>query len=130
MAKIKIALLLFFVLGTGVLCFAQVTPPLSQIERSQELIDREEDLRKKIEEPRKQYFEEIVLEGSTKLTEDEVNEIISPYQKKWLDKEDIQQIIELIKEAYRSKGCADGLLEISYQIKEKRLIIEIKESTQ
>jgi len=122
-----VPIFLFLMLGTGFLCFAQVQTPLSQIERSEELIRKEEALREKIEAPEKMYIEEITFEGAGLLSEKEIKDLALPYEKKWLTKDDISQIIIGLNELYRNKGLTGQLSDISYKIKDKRLIIEVKE---
>lgn len=124
--KLKI-IFIFILLFTFNYSFAQVQTPLSQIERSQELIDKEEALREKIEAPEKIYIKEIAVEGASLLSEKEAKDLILPYEKKWLTKDDISQIMSALKDLYRSKGLTEQLSDISYQVKDKRLIIEVKE---
>ncbi len=119
--------LLILLIGIGTACFAQVQTPLSQIERSQELIDKEQILRKKIDAPEKFYIEEIILEGAGLLSQKEIKDLVLPYEKKWLTKDDISQIMNAFKDLYRRKGLAEQLSDISCQVKDKRLIIEVKE---
>ena len=123
----RIAFILIFVMNMSGVCFAQVQTPLSQIERSQELIDKEEALRNKIEAPEKIYIEEITFKGASLLSEKEIKDLAMPYEKKWLTKDDISQIINGLNELYRNKGLTGQLSDITYQIKDKRLIIEVKE---
>jgi len=123
-SKIIFIFMLFFIFNYS---FAQVQTPLSQIERSQELIDKEEGLRNKIEAPEKIYIEEITFEGASLLAEKEIKNLALPYEKKWLTKDDISQIINGLNELYRNKGLTGQLSDVSYQIKDKRLIIEVKE---
>lgn len=124
---IKTILFLVFLTGISAVSFAQVQTPLSQIERSQELIDKEEALRKRIYAPEKIYIEEISVEGAGLLSQKEIKDLVLPYEKKWLTKDDISQIINELNELYRNKGLTGQLSDISYQIKDKRLIIEVKE---
>lgn len=126
---ISALLSLLFLNGSGSFCFAQLQPPTGQIERSNELIEKEEALRKKLETPEKVYIEDILLEGAVALTKDQIKEITLPYQKRWLTKADIQQLIELVKEAYRQKGYAEKSTKISYKVKKKNLVIRVKELT-
>jgi len=121
---LKFIILAFFSLSILSLCFAQDTA--SQIERSQEIIRGEEELMHKINREEKAYIEKIVIKGATKLSDDEINGIILPYQKKHLSKEDIQQVIELIKQKYEVKGII-CVLKSDYQIEESVLTINIEE---
>lgn len=122
--KIIFIFILFFSFNYS---FAQVQTPLSQIERSEELIRKEEALREKIEAPGKIYIEEISVEGAGLLSEKEIKDLALPYEKKWLTKDDISRIINGLNELYRNKGLTGQLSDISYQVKDKRLIIEVIE---
>ncbi|MCK9603872.1 MAG: hypothetical protein M0R66_05905 [Candidatus Omnitrophica bacterium] len=121
---IKIGLILvflFFASNMGIICFAQTSAaPLGQVERSEELLNKDEALRKKIEEPEKVFIEEIILTGFT-LSDDQIKEMISPYQKRWLTKNNIQDIIDLLREACQQKSGQAP--EISFEVKGRQLII-------
>ena len=95
--------------------------------RTQEILEKEEALRKRLEEPKKSFIKKIVIEGVTLLSEDEVTEITSPFIKHWLTPKDFQEIEELIKQAYQAKGYIEQPKEFFLQIKKKSLIIEVKE---
>lgn len=120
-----IILTLFLTLGFYTFSFAQTLP--SQIERSQEILEKEKALREKLKEE-KIFIKKIIVEGVTLLGEDELKEIISLFQKRWLTKEEIQQILGLIEQAYKQKGFKEESIKILYQIKKKQLIIKIEES--
>lgn len=116
----------FFIFGILNFCFAQATP--SQIERMEEVLREQEALRKKIEEPEKIYIKKIIIEGVTLLSESEIKDIIAPFQKRWLTKEDIREILELIKQVYKEKGYSEELIKISYRvIKNRQLKIKVEE---
>jgi len=124
--KLKI-IFIFMLLFTFNCSFAQVQTPLSQIERSEDLIRKEEALREKIEAPEKIYIEEISVEGAGLLAEKEIKDLALLYEKKWLTKDDISQIINGLNELCRNKGLTGQLSDISYRVKDKRLIIKVKE---
>jgi hemolysin activation/secretion protein len=129
MKKFLIAVILFFLflrIGIENLCFAQA-PTVSQIERTQEILDKEKVLREKLLEEEKIFINKILVEGISLLTEDQIKDIILPFQRKWLTKKDIQHLLELIKEAYKLKGYTGQPTKISYQIKKKQLIIRVEE---
>ena len=120
-----IILVLFFNLCLFNLCFSQTST--SEIQRAQEMLEKEEALRKKLEVPEKAFVKKIVIEGVTLLSDEEITEITSPFIKRWLTEEDFQQIEELIIQAYEEKGFIEQPAEISHQIKKKSLIIKVVE---
>ena len=106
-------------------CFAQINP--SQLERSQEMIEREEALRSKLENQEKVFINKIIISGTTILSEEDLKAINLAYKRKWLTKDDIQQVLELIKQRYETKGYPTDLLNIDYKIKKNNLEIQIQE---
>lgn len=126
---IGLTIFLFFlslILGSKSISSAQA-PSLSQIERSQEILDKEKILREKFEKGEKVFIKKIIVQGVTLLTGDEIKETILRFEKRWLTEEDIQQILGLIQQAYGQKGYKNQLTKISYQIKKKCLIIRVEE---
>ena len=103
------------------------TPSASQIERSEENLQKEELLREKLSQEEKIFIKKIAVKGASLITEDRIKEIILPYQGKWLIKKDIQQIMEFIQQEYKNKGNIGMLNKISYRIHNKNLIIEVTE---
>ncbi|MCX7661198.1 MAG: hypothetical protein N2Z79_00765 [Candidatus Omnitrophica bacterium] len=118
------SILLLFVIS---LClsfssFSQV--PTAEIQRQQELLEKERELRKRIDKEPRIFIKKIILKGVSLLSEEEYKKIILPFQKRWLTKEDIQQILEKLSEVYKQKK---SIPEIVYQIKRNQLLILIKE---
>jgi hemolysin activation/secretion protein len=134
-AKKLIIILFFIFLGTSIeinlfaFAFAESVSP-SQIQREQEILEKEKALREKIEKKEEKIFiKKILIKGIRLLTEDQIKEIILPFQEKWLTKKDIQQLIDLIIQAYHQKGYNESDLKISYEIKKKCLKIQVEELT-
>ena len=122
-----LALIFFFLLlPFEAVCFAE-PPSASQIGRGQEILQKEEILRNKLEKEEKVFIKKIIVTGITLLDEDKIKEAISPFQAHWLTNKDIQQILELLKEAYRQQGYPGLHASISYQIKRKNLLIKVEE---
>ncbi|MGE5197115.1 MAG: hypothetical protein ACM3IL_01250, partial [Deltaproteobacteria bacterium] len=94
MRKNKIILPLFIILCLCSSSFAQ--PSASQIERSQELLDREQALRQELEKGEKTLIKKIIVKGVRKLTKKQIRQIVAPFQKHWLTKKDFEEIIDLI----------------------------------
>lgn len=105
--------------------FAAV-PTAAQIQRSQELLNKEQELKNKIEQGDSVFIDKILIKGVTLLTQDEVKDIIKPFQKKRsLKKDDIQQIIDAFTQAYYERGYFTQFKDISYTIKNKTLEIRV-----
>jgi len=118
---IKKIFLLVFLTGISAVSFAQVQTSLSQVERSQELINENESLRKRVEGPEKNFIKEIILIGIN-LSEKRFKELISPYEKRWLSKYDIRLIVDSLENALKKdSGQAP---EISYEVKGQQLILK------
>ena len=117
-------LLIFFIRHPG---FAQTS--VSQMQRAQDMLEKERTLSQKLEEPQKIYIKKIIVEGALLLSADEVKRIVSAFEKHWLTKLDIERILEALKQAYKDKGYIGEPLKISYQIKQRSLIIRVEELT-
>ena len=117
-------LLIFFIQYPG---FAQTS--VSQMQRAQDMLEKERALSQKLEEPQKIYIKKIIVEGALLLSADEVKKIVSAFERHWLTKLDIERILEALKQAYKDKGYTGEPLKISYQIKQKSLIIRVEELT-
>ena len=121
----KIFIFLFLILSFFYLGFAQTTP--AQLQRSQEILEKERALRGKIEKGEKVYIKKIIVKGATLLNQKQVREIILPFQKHWLTKNDIQQMLGFFEQAYFNCGYGTKLKGISYQVKKRILEIQIEE---
>ena len=124
---ILLLFLLFLWFGTEIACFAQVST--GQILKSEEILQKEEALRKKLKEQEKVYIKKIIVEGTSLLTDEEIKAVISPFQKHWLTKEDIQQILSLLRQVYAQKGYIGESVRVSYQVERKQLKIKVEELT-
>lgn len=109
-----------------IICLAK-EPTAGELLKSQEALEKEHSIRKRIERHEKIFIEKIIVEGVKLVAQEKIREITFPFEKKWLSKEDIRQILSLIQGAYRDKGYALSENKISHKIKKPRLIIKIKE---
>ena len=121
---VLILICLFLAFACWMICPAQVSS-MSQIQRSQEILQKQEELTKKLEQQEKVFIKKIKVVGAAFLSEDRIKEIILPFQKKWLEKEDIRQILDLIKQAYIEKAKKEPA--ITYQIKKQELEVQVNE---
>ena len=100
----------------------------SQIERSQELIQENEELRKQIESEPRVYVKQVIIIGSSQLSEAELSEITSLFQKKWFLKKELQEIADYVSQAYKKKGISESSFKINYQLKDGMLNIQVEET--
>lgn len=122
-----LVLIIFFLfLSFETVCFAE-QPSASQIERTQEILKEEEVLRDKLKTEEKLFIKKIIVKGVTLFDEDEIKKITLPFQKHWLSKTDIQQILGAIGQAYKQKGYAGQPLKSSFEVKKSCLRINIEE---
>jgi hemolysin activation/secretion protein len=119
--------LIFLFLGSYDMHCAEI-PTASQIERSRELLEKEKSLRNELEKNNKVFIKKITLKGATALSKDQIREIILPFQRRWLSRQDIQQILDLIARAYQRAGYTGKPPQASFQLKKNNLEIQIKES--
>lgn len=124
---ILVLFLLLFWLGANTACFSQTSP--SEVLRSEEILRREEILKGKLQAQEKAFIKKIIVEGAALLSEEEVETIVSPFQKHWLTKDEIKQILTLITQAYTLKSPQQEPPKISYRIKGKELRIKVEEIT-
>jgi len=83
--------ILFFLSLSLNLCFAQIDEeaPTPQIQRSQDILEKEEDLRDKIFEEQGAFIREIQVEGVVRLPKERIRETIEPLKNRWLKKKEI-----------------------------------------
>ena len=126
--RVLIITVLPFFLGVSseITCFAQ-TSATGQIQRSQEVLQNDKTLRNRIEEEEKVFIKNILVEGANSISEDRIKEITRPFQKRWLTKKDILQVLDSIKQAYLQEGYAGQPADISYAVKGKVLKIRVEE---
>jgi len=106
--------------------FAAYGEPISgsEILRSQELIQEDKSLRDKVIE-NKVFIKKIVISGAVLLSPDKIKEITLPFEKRWLTKNDIQEIEDLIKQEYNKQGIPEANLKLSHRVKNRVLEITL-----
>lgn len=100
----------------------------SQVERSQELIQKNEELRKQIESEPRVYIKQVIITGSSQLSEVELSEITSLFQKKWFLKKELPGIADYLSQVYKKKGIPESSFKINYQLKGGILNIQVEET--
>lgn len=126
---LKRALFFIFLSIFGLLNLSFAQASLSEEMRAEEILEKDKALREQLGAPQKLYIKEIVIEGATLISKEDIEEILLTYQRNWFTQEDIRNILKDVKEAYAQKGYANKLDKISYQIKDKQLIVAVEEST-
>lgn len=117
----------FLFLGLAGPCHGQ--PSVAEIQRAQSVIEEEDSLRKKTEAEKKVFIRKVLVEGAAFLTEDEVREIVSGFEKHWLSGEDIRQVIFLLRKAYEDARPGGLPVEIAHHVQNKVLKITVIVST-
>ncbi len=125
--KIACLLLLFTQFNPAFHCLSAVT--VGEIEKSQQDIDKELSLRKKLEQGERYFITKIIIKGAFLIPEERIKEITQPYESHWLIQDDIQLIMNLIEEEYRKFGFSARISGISYKIERDSLTFEINELT-
>ncbi len=111
-------------------CFA-APPTAGTIDRSQNLIRGDEILTQKVGQEEQFFIDKIDIKGATKLSTNEVKNIISSLHGNWLSKKDFQQVVDSLKAAYVKKGLDTSRLKITYEVKKPgTLEVKVNELTQ
>lgn len=118
--------LLFFSFPSCAFCVTDNVTP-AQLQRSQEILQEENILRERIEKGEKVYIKQIEVNGVTLIESEKIQEITFGFNKHWLYQEDIEMLIESIKEIYHERGYSEALKDVSYLVKDNQLKIEVKE---
>ena len=105
--------------------FAQTSA--SEVQGTEQALEKELDLRQRLEAPQKFYVKEITLEGVSLLTKEDITQITSPLEKHWLTIEDIRRLIESIKQAYIHKTHPLQPEQLSYELEAEVLTIRVNE---
>lgn len=102
-------------------------PSTAQEERSHEILQKDQELRAKIEEGEKVFIEKIVVKGASALSKEQLDKLVSPFEKQWLSQDDIAGLEDAIRQLYIGKGHKKNPSEISSQISQDVLEITVKE---
>ncbi|MEK6732337.1 MAG: POTRA domain-containing protein [Candidatus Omnitrophota bacterium] len=117
---------LFLLLGANFAYSSQDTSA-SAITKSQDMIQKEESLRGKLDKNEKMYLKKVVVTGVTLIDREKIEEILQPFKNHWISKNDIQLILDSITTTYKEKGSYDKIEDISYKINKSALHIMVKE---
>ncbi len=128
MKKVAFLILFYFTLHP-VFAFAQTEIP-SQIERTQQILQKEEALKEKINKPEKKLVKTIQVSGVTLVSIDKIQSIILPFQNRWLTEPEVESILASIKMLYEKTGFPNQPAEVSYKIEKHNLNIQVLELSQ
>lgn len=123
--KLNTVLILILLL-TFSCSFAQNITP-DQIERSQEMLKEEEALRKRIEQPQKIFIKEIVLPQRCLITTEELKQVNLRFAGKWLSSMEIQELLDILTQAYQKAYPNNKSPQITYDIDKGRLMVKFGE---
>lgn len=115
--------ILFFTFNCS---FARDITPV-QIERSQEILQQEEALRRKIEQPQKVFIKEIILPQGCLIPKDELEQINRRFAGQWLSSKEIQELLDILAKAYQKAYRGSKPPRAACIIEEGKLIINFKE---
>lgn len=120
----------------GYILFVRKLPPptfaqseVSQIERSQELIEKEKAIRDNIDQKYKTFINKVIVSGATLLTAEQIRQASSQIEGHWFTTSELQRISDPFRAAYENKGLQDKVGGIDCEFKEGNLIVNITEVT-
>jgi len=122
--KLKI-IFIFTVLFAFSYSFAQNTIS-GQIERSQEILQQEEALRRKIEQPQKLFIKEIILPQGCLIPQEELEQITRNFAGHWHSLKEIQELLDILTKAYQKAYHDSKLPKTTYIIEKGKLIINFE----
>ena len=120
-----------FFLSIGFLFYAFGMSPAAttaaELSRTNEILDKEVGLRKRIEQSKKAFIKAIEVEGVSLLSAGQLEDMIAPYRKKWLTEEQIGHLLGQISDIYQEISPPRSPVKITYQIKKSTLLITVEE---
>jgi len=123
--KIYISMLIFCFAAYG-LSFA--APNASQVQRSIELIDQEEAFRSRFEQGEKLFIKEIEVKANVYIDKKSIKEIVLPYENRWISKDDLNRLIEGLRQFCAGLGYPIEQIDIFTEIISEKLEITINVS--
>jgi len=109
--------------------FSQDRPVATETLKSQEDLQRQEQLEEELWKGEKVFIEDIAVSGVKLVDIAKINKLALPYKKRWLSKNDIDALIRKITSVYKKSGLAAKMEGISYNIEGSLLKISVKEIT-
>ncbi|MFH1396948.1 MAG: POTRA domain-containing protein [Candidatus Omnitrophota bacterium] len=119
--KIACLILLFTQLNPAFHRLSAVT--VGEIEKSQQDIDKELSLRRKIEQPEKVFVKKIVLPQGCLIPKDEFERINRRFAGHWLTAQEIQELLDALTQAYIRVYPGSKPPNTAYVIEKGKLVI-------
>ena len=116
--RARVVIFAIFILTLNTRAYAQ---GVSQVERSQEIIEKDRILKKRIE-TEMFFIKDIILEGEDLVPQDKIEEITSGFKNRALSLSDISLIIDLLRQLYAQEGFD---VDISYNIEGEILRLKV-----
>ncbi len=116
--RARVVIFSIFILTLNTRAYAQ---GVSQVERSQEIIEKDRILKKRIE-TEMFFIKDIILEGEDLVPQDKIEEITSGFKNRALSLSDISLIIDLLRQLYAQEGFD---VDISYNIEGEILRLKV-----
>ena len=104
---------------------AQTITPI-QIERAQEIVQKEEALRKKIEQPQKVFVKEIILPQGCLIPEKEIAQITGNFAGRWHSLKEKRELLDILTQAYRKAYPGSEPLQATCIIEESKLVVSFE----
>ena len=126
---VRIIVVVFVLFGFNHPGFSEI-PSASQIEREQEVLEREKGAENKLKKGQKVFIKEVTVRGANSLGKEQINALVSEYQGHWFSPGEIEDVRERIKGDYEKKGFENQPAKISFRIEKGHLWIDVEELKQ
>ena len=113
----------FYGQGTGL----ALNAPTASIERSQELIEKDRQLRNEIQMNNKVFIKKIIVQGNILPKKEIIDEINDSFKNHWLSKEDMDNLIDLIRQDCIKNGYPENSFKITYRVYKSTLKVRIED---
>ncbi len=96
------------------------------LEAAREILQKEEALRQKIEQPQKIFVKEIILPQGCLIPKEEIEQITSNFAGHWHSLKEIQEFLDILTQAYQKVYHGSKPPQTIYVIEEGKLIINFE----
>ena len=106
-------------------CFAQDITPV-RIERSQEILQKEEGLRQRIQEPQKVFVKEIILPQGCRIPAEEIEQMSVNFSGYLHSLKEIQELLNILSQAYQKAYSLSKLPQTTYILDQGKLRVNFE----
>jgi len=99
----------------------------AQIQRSQEILDKERGFQGRFLDKDERFVREVQVKGATQVSAERIDSLVMPFKEKWVDKKEFEQLAEDIRLLYIEEGLVSPDIEVSYEAAGEVLRILVKE---